>query len=354
LLFKSIEKVGIAMKDDSGLDRVVADHGQAGRLATVSMNSMRMKRNTALLNKFKKHCWPYLFVLPFFILYFAFNLYPVLFTFSISLTNWDALFLNERQFVGLANYVRLFTSDPYFYQSILNTVGFMIAYIPLIIVLSLLLAVALFNVPRLKRVFQTLNLLPYITTPVAIGFIFSFLFDWSNGLVNRILVNLHIIPDGINWLGVGGLARLVVVLMIFWKNFGYFFIIYLAGLTGIPPEIHEAATVDGASKRQIFFHITLPYLRPITTFLVITAIIGGFQLFDEPFLLFSSGLTGNGLRTVGGPDRACLTTVWYFFDTAFRSTSKLGMGAAISYGLFLFILFFSILGVKIFKRKEEE
>jgi cellobiose transport system permease protein len=342
------------MKDNSGFHQVAMDHSRAAKMNIVAMHTLRLQKKNVKLNKLRKHCWPYLFILPFFIFYFAFNLYPVLFTFGISLTNWDALFLNERQFVGFANYIRLFTSDPYFYKSILNTVGFMIAYIPLIIILALLLAVALFNVPRLKRVFQTLNLLPYITTPVAIGFIFSFLFDWSNGLVNRILIGLHIIPDGINWLGVGGLARLVVILMIFWKNFGYFFIIYLAGLTGIPSEINEAATVDGASKRQIFFHITLPFLRPITTFLVITAIIGGFQLFDEPFLLFSGGLTGNGLRTVGGPDRACLTTVWFFFDTAFRSTSKFGMGAAISYGLFLFILIFSILGVKIFKRKEEE
>ncbi|HEX7714405.1 MAG TPA: sugar ABC transporter permease [Bacillota bacterium] len=315
------------------------------------MNQSRNKPSFS--ERLKRHCWPYLFILPFLLIYCAFNLFPVIYTFLISLTNWDALFLNDRKFIGLANYVQLFTKDPYFFKSLVNTIGFMIGYIPFIIMLGLFLAVILFELPVLKRTFQTLNLLPYITTPVAIGFIFSYLFDWSNGLVNRILITLHIIPDGINWLGAGGLARGIVILMIFWKNLGYFFMIYLAGLTGIPAELNEAATVDGASKRQIFFHITVPLLKPITAFLVITAIIGGFQLFDEPFLLFSGGLTGNGLRIVGGPDRACLTTVWYFYDTAFRSTSRLGMGAAISYGLFLFVFIFSILGVKIFNRKEE-
>jgi ABC-type sugar transport system permease subunit len=301
----------------------------------------------------KKHCWPYLFVLPFFLCYFAFQLYPLLFSFVISLTNWDSLFLNERRFTGLANYLRLF-QDPYFYQSIGNTLIFMIGYIPLIIVLGLLLAVSLFNLPRCKRLFQTLNLLPYITTPVAIGIIFSFLFDWSSGIVNRLLLGWQLIPEGVNWLGRGGTARLVVILIVLWKNLGYYFVVYLAGLTSIPQELNEAAIVDGASPRQIFTHITLPFLRPITIFLVVTSIIGGFQLFDEPNLLFGGGLASNGTQAIGGPDRSCLTAVWYFYDKAFKSTSYLGYGASISYGLFLFILAFSWLSFTIANRKEDQ
>jgi ABC-type sugar transport system permease subunit len=305
-------------------------------------------------DKFNKHCWPYLFILPFFLIYFAFNLYPILFSFVISLTNWDSLYLNERRFIGFTNYINIFTNNPYFWKSVWNTVLFMIGYIPLIIIIGLLLAVLLFNLPRCKRLFQTLNLLPYITTAVAIGIIFSFIFDWSNGLLNRLLIAAHIIPDGINWLGIGTLGRFVVIIMIFWRNLGYYLMIYLAGLTGIPSELNEAAIVDGASKPQIFFHITLPFLKPITMFLVVTSIIGGFQLFDEPYLLFSGGMASNGLQIVGGPDRACLTTVWYFFDTAFRSTTQLGVGSAVSYGLFMIILVFSILSLKIFTGKEEK
>jgi cellobiose transport system permease protein len=307
-----------------------------------------------LREKFKRNFWPYLFILPFFLIYFAFNLYPVVFSFVISLTNWDSLYLNARKFIGLTNYINIFTNNPYFWKSVWNTVLFMIGYIPIVIILGLLLAVVLFNLPQCKRLFQTLNLLPYITTPVAIGIIFSFIFDWSNGLLNRLLIAAHVIPDGINWLGLGNLSRLVVIILILWRNIGYYLMIYLAGLTGIPTELNEAAIVDGASKRQIFFHITLPFLKPITLFLVVTSIIGGFQLFDEPYLLFSGGMASNGLQIVGGPGRACLTTVWYFFDTSFRSTTQLGMGAAISYGLFMLILVFSLASLKIFTRKEEK
>lgn len=320
------------------------------------MNSIQTKTTGPVdfKTRFRRHCWPYLFVLPFFLIYFTFNLYPVIFSFVISLTNWDSLYLAERKFVGLANYIHLFTGNPFFWKSLGNTALFMIGYIPLIIILGLLLAVTLFNLPKFKRIFQTLNLLPYITTPVAIGIIFSFIFDWSNGLLNRLLIAVHALPDGVNWLGIGDLSRVVVILMIFWRNLGYYLMIYLAGLTGIPAEINEAAIVDGASKRQIFFSITLPFLKPITLFLVVTSIIGGFQLFDEPYLLFSGGLASNGLQIVGGPDRACLTTVWYFFDTAFRSTTKLGLSSAISYGLFMVILVFSLLSLKIFTGKEEK
>lgn len=318
----------------------------------ILMERMERKKQSAW-KKFKKHCWPYLFVLPFFLFFLAFNLFPIIYTFFVSLTNWDSLFLDERQFIGLANYINIFTNNPYFFKSLGNTILFMICYIPLIIMVGMFLAVALFNVSRFKRLFQTFNLLPYITTPVAIGIIFSVLFDWSSGFVNRILLNLHIISDGINWLGKGNLARLVVIIMLFWRNLGYYLLIYLAGLTGIPVELNEAAIVDGASKRQIFFHIILPFLKPITLFLVVTSIIGGFQLFDEPFLLFSGGLAGSGTQVVGGPDRACLTTVWYFYDTAFQSTSQLGLSAAISYGLFMFIFAFSVASIKIFNRKEE-
>jgi cellobiose transport system permease protein len=336
------KKVGNAMSADPNIINTQFTKGTKGNLKKAGME------------KFKRHSWPYVFLAPFFIFYGVFNLFPVLYTFIISLTNWDALFLNQKKFVGFANYIHLFTADPYFYKSLLNTIGFMIGYIPIIMLLGLFLAVVLFNLPFCKRLFQTLNLLPYITTPVAIGFIFSFMFDYANGMVNNVLTALHIIPEGINWLGLGKIAPFIVVLMIFWKNLGYYLIIYLAGLTGIPMEINEAAIVDGASQRQIFFHITLPFLKPITVFLLVTSIIGGFQLFDEPFLLFNGGLSGNGLKIVGGPERSCLTTVWYFYDVAFRSTSKLGYGAAVSYGLFLFILVFSLLGLKILNRKEEQ
>lgn len=304
-----------------------------------------------IFNKINRKHWPYIFLMPFFICYFVFNLYPVLFSFFVSLTDWDIMNMGQIEFIGLTNYIKLLTDDPYFFRSIWNTFLFMIGYIPISIILGLLLAVSIFNLSKFKKIFQTLNFLPYITTPVAIGFIFSFMFDWSNGLVNKFLVYIGVFSDGVNWLGNPELARLVVILMIFWKNFGYYFIVYLSGLTSIPAELKEAATVDGASKWQNFYYITLPLLKPITIFLVVTSIINGFQLLDEPMMLFGGGLAGGAGSVVGGPERSALTTIWYFYDTAFSSSAKLGYGAAITYTLFVIILFFSFISFKLIYRK---
>jgi ABC-type sugar transport systems, permease components len=315
------------------------------------MGKTMKKSGGTFLNKFRKNYWPFIFLLPFFLFYIAFNLYPTLFSFYISLTNWDALSgLANKKFIGFTNYINLFTKDKFFFQAMGNTLFFMITYIPLVIAIGLLLAVILFNMKRFRRTFQTLNVLPYITTPVAIGVIFAFMFDWSTGIVNKWLISAGIINDAINWLGIGKYSRIVIIIMLVWKNFGYYFVVYLAGLSTIPEELTEAAVVDGANKRQIFFKITMPFLKPITIFLVITSIISGLQLFDEPMLLF----TGNsGTPIIGGPDRAALTGALYFFDKSFTSTSLYGYGAAISYGMFLFIIIFSLIGFKIFSRGEK-
>jgi multiple sugar transport system permease protein/cellobiose transport system permease protein len=310
------------------------------------------KNNTAYLKRKKYNIWPYLFLLPFFALYTAFFAYPTLYSFYISLTDWDGVAgINKMKFVGLANYIRLFTRDTLFYKSLFNTLLFMVLYIPVVIFGGLVLAVLLYKLKSNRRLFQTLNVLPYITTPAAIGVIFAFMFDWSTGIINKILVASGLVQEGINWLGIGSTARFVVILMLIWKNFGYYLIIYLAGLSTIPEELTEAALVDGANERQIFFKITTPYLRPITQFLIITSITGGLQLFDEPMVLF--GGSGGGPFLIGGPDRSCLTGMIYFYDRAFKSTTFLGYGAAITYGIFIFIVLLSFISSRLLYREEE-
>ena len=299
-------------------------------------------------NSLKK--WPYIFLLPYVAFYILFFVYPTINSFFISLTDWDSVVgAANRQFVGLANYIRLFTQDKLFYKALGNTFMFMIIYIPILIMGGLLLAVLLYKLKKTSRLFQTVNMLPYIMTPVAIGIIFSFLFDWSTGIINNFLLYIGILEEGINWLGSEKTARLVVILLIVWKNLGYYLLIYLAGLSTIPNEISEAAMVDGANKFQVFWKITVPYLKPITIFLVFTSVISGFQLFDEPYLLFSS-IKSN----VGGPGRSCLTLMMYFFEQTFKSSTKLGYGAAVSYGIFVIVLIFSLVLSKIINKKEEE
>ncbi|MFV0499761.1 MAG: carbohydrate ABC transporter permease [Bacilli bacterium] len=293
--------------------------------------------------------WPIIFLSPYFIFYFAFFIFPTAYSFFISLTDWDTIKgVDNRHFVGFANYLKVITNDKLFWKSMGNTFMFMIIYIPILIMGGIALAVLLYKLTKTRRLFQTINVLPYITTPVAIGMIFSFMFDWSTGIVNNLLINSGLIAEGVNWLGAPNTARFVVILLIVWKNIGYYLLIYLAALSTVPEEILEAARVDGANSRQIFFRITFAYLKPITIFLVITSIISGFQLFEEPFLLFS---TINS--PLGGPERSCLTAMMYFYDQTFKSSTALGYGAGISYTLFIIILIVSGSISKITNKKEE-
>ncbi|WP_233531972.1 carbohydrate ABC transporter permease [Paenibacillus alkalitolerans] len=290
--------------------------------------------------------WPYLFMAPFLLLYLAFQIYPILYSFVISFTSWDGI--GEKQFIGLQNYVHVFSKDIFFWKSVGNTLLIMLMSTPATIVFGLLLAVFLFNLPRFKSFFQTVTFIPYITTPVAIGLIFALLFDWSAGVVNTALIRTGLLQEGINWLGEPLNARLVTSLMIIWKYTGYHMAIYLAGMSAIPSELYEAAKVDGSSPANTFFKITLPLLAPITMFLILTDLIGGFKMFDEPQLLFA----GDGANmSVGGPDRSVLTVVWHFYDVTF-ATSRFGYGSAVAFSLFLIIMAFSAVSYKLMKKED--
>ena len=311
---------------------------------TAATENIKYKKRKMRVDKL----WPYIFVLPFILLYALFNLYPIIYSFFISLTNWDGI--SEKTFIGFKNYFSIFTSDPYFFKSIWNTVLIMLQSTPFVIIFGLILAAFMFNLSVGRQAFQTITFLPYITTPVAIGFIFAFLFDWQTGIINNILIHTGLLKEGVNWLGDARYARLVVAIMIIWKYTGYHMVVYLSGLSSISPELYEAAKVDGSSQLNTFFRITVPLLQPITVFLVITDIIGGLQMFDEPSLMFSGWIGGGA---AGGPERSCLTAIWNFYDVTFKSTSRFGYGAAIAYSLFMIIIIFSFAGFKLTNRREK-
>ncbi len=294
--------------------------------------------------------WPYFFMAPYLICYLTFSMFPIVYSFIISLTSWEGL--GPMHFVGFQNYAKIISgSDPYFWKSVLNTLIMFLGSTPIALILGLTIATFLFNFPRGRNLLQTLNFLPYVTTPVAIGLIFGFLFNRTSGTINNILVAIGAIGNvqDIYWVGVPKLARFVICLMIIWKNTGYYMMLYLSGLAAVPAELYEAAKVDGANSIQTFFKVTLPQLRPITTFLLMTAAIGGMQLFDEPNLLFSG--TAGSSTMIGGPERSCLTAVWYFYDKAFKSSSKLGYGAAIAFCLFVLIVSLTLLSNKLTGRR---
>jgi cellobiose transport system permease protein len=321
--------------------------GIAYRAVPTYLKDGSMKEKSKKKNKLGK--WPYIFVAPFLISYLAFYLYPMLYSFAISFTDWTAVKMNDRQFLGLQNYIRVFTADPLFWSSILNTVKIMIIAMPLTIVGGLLVAVLMFNIVKGRQFIQTVNFLPYITMPVAVGLIFANMFSTNIGMVNTVLTRLGLMDEKINWLGDSKYAFIVVILICIWKNFGYFMVLYLSGLSTISNEYYDAAKVDGANAVQSFFKITLPLLRPITTFVIVQGAIGGFQLFDEVRTLVS----GSGSTIVGGPGRSLLTIVWYFYDSAFQNNSRYGYGAAIAFSMLLIIAAMSFINLRVLREKND-
>lgn len=289
--------------------------------------------------------WPVVFIAPFIIFFFTFNLFPIIYSFFLSFTDWNGI--GEKVFVGLDNYIRIFTKDATFLKSLWNTLYIMVLGFPISVFLGLLIAAFLSNLKKFRNLFQTINFLPYITTPVAIGLIFTFLFDWNTGIINRIIEFFG--GEGINWLGNAKFAPIVIGIMIIWKCTGYYMALYLAGITSISTDIYEAAKVDGAGTVKTFFKITMPLLKPITIFITITSLIYALQLFDEPNLMFNVSTTS----IIGGPDRSCLTMVWNFYDVAFGSTARLGYGSAVSSTLFIIIVAASLFGMRFMNRKEE-
>lgn len=292
--------------------------------------------------------WPYLFSLPFIACYLIFHFYPILYSFYLSLHDWNGI--GDKTFVGMRNYVTLLTKDPLFFKSLFNTIVIMLMSTPFMILLGMVVAHLIFDLTRGRVFFQTVNFLPYITTPVAIGFIFSFMFDWQTGILNMLLIKIGWLKEGVYWLQDPWMSRMIIAIMIIWRNLGYFMAIYLAGMTAIPQDIYEAARVDGSSSFHTFVKITLPLLRNITVFLIVTSVIGGLQLFDEPKLLYG----GWSASQVGGPDNAALTVIWKFVNDSFVTGTRFGYGSAIAYTLFVIIAIFSVLSYRLTAGKEEK
>ncbi|MGN7940308.1 carbohydrate ABC transporter permease [Metabacillus sp. 22489] len=287
----------------------------------------------------RKDHYGYLFIAPFFIIFLIFGLYPILYSLYLSFTNWDGF--GNPTLIGLENYQRLF-GDFFFYKSLGNTLLIWgVSVIPQLTV-SLVLAVILHEkFVKGKSLFRAVFFFPNIVTAASLGLLVALIFSWQTGSFNQLLMSLGFIQDPINWADKPMFMRILVSSILFWQYFGYSMIIYIAGLQGISRDLLEAAEIDGASKLKVFFHITLPLLKPIILFQIVTSIIGGMQIFDQPYTLTNG--TGN-------PDNATLTSVMYLYETAF-TRYQYGYGSAIAFGLFLVIVIFSILSFTLMNRR---
>ncbi len=283
----------------------------------------------------------YSFLAPNFIGFAVFTLVPVICAIALSLFEWNGGDISKLKFVGLDNYANIFATKKvaekgieYFFNradlgiALKNTVFYTIITVPLTIICALALAMLL-NKLKGAVFFRTVFFFPYVSSMVAICVCWSFML-MKDGPINQIIMAL-----GINfnkaWTADSTMAIWSIILVSVWRNMGYYMVLYLAALQGIPRELMEAATVDGANKRQQFWHVTLPQLKPTTFFVSVMMVISCFKIYDVVAIM-----------TDGGPGRSTKMLVTYIYDEAFVKV-RYGSASAISMVLLVIVLAVTII-----------
>jgi len=235
--------------------------------------------------------------LPSFLVLLVFFIGPMLMAIGLSFTNWRGISL-DIDFVGLKNY-RSVLNASFFRQLVINTFYLLLLYVPLLNVIAIVLASLIHRMSRkLGAICKSAIFFPNLLAPVVIGFIWLILYQYQNGIINRILNDIGLTGLVNDWLGDKNLALPAISVTILWFALGYFIVIYTAGLTAIPDELYESAEIDGANRFQQFFSITIPMLAPSITICVILSTIGCIAVFELP-LVMTKGGPGSFTRTFG-------------------------------------------------------
>ena len=284
---------------------------------------------------------PYVLLSPFVILFLVFGMFPLGFSLYLAFQAWEPTSgLGAMQFVGLENFV-FALQDEWFWKSLKNTAWLAVASgVPQHLVAIPLAVFIHTSFKRLRNGVVGAYFLPYITSTVAIAIMFSSLFSTDYGIVNTVLKGLFGI-EPIDWLNAPENIKPAISMIVFWRYVGFNVVLYLAALQTIPKDLYEAATMDGAGRLQQFFHITLPSLKPMIFFGVTLSVIGGLQLFEEPFIL-----TGGR----GGSDQSGMTTAIYLYRMAF-DFNDFGAASAMSWLLFVVVVVLTWLTNLAFKPK---
>ncbi|MEY3251224.1 MAG: hypothetical protein RL227_197, partial [Pseudomonadota bacterium] len=270
---------------------------------------------------------PYVLISPFLLLFAVFGVFPLLFSLYLAFQAWEPTSgLDTMQYVGLGNFV-FALQDPWFWKSLKNTAWLaLMSGVPQHLVAIPLAAFIHASFKTLRDGVIGAYFVPYITSTVAIAILFSSLFSTDFGLINAGL-NAAFGIGHVDWLGQPENVKPAIALIVFWRYVGFNVVLYLAALQTIPRDLYEAAAMDGAGRYQQFWYITLPSLRPMIFFGVTLSVIGGLQLFEEPFVL-----TGGR----GGPDQAGMTSAVYLYRMAF-DFNDFGGASAMSWVLFVFV-----------------
>lgn len=268
---------------------------------------------------------PYAFIAPFYLLYVFFMIIPIGAAIYLSLTEWVGL--GAPEFVGARNYVNLAT-DSSFATALVNSLIYTLVAVLVVVPCALLIAQAL-NTKGLKfrDLFRVAFFVPMVLSPIVIALIYSLIFDRDYGLLNATLEALFGLPH-VNWLGNPTIAKGAIGFVLLWRTVGYLTIFFLAALQNVPSEQYEAAALDGAGRIRTFVAVTIPGIKPISAFVIVTSFIGAAQLFDEPYLL-----------TEGGPGEATISVAMFIYRAAFERQQ---FGYAAAAGVVLFVIVFAV------------
>ncbi|WP_078381315.1 carbohydrate ABC transporter permease [Sutcliffiella halmapala] len=275
---------------------------------------------------------PTIFVLALFIIG------PILYAFFLSFHKVQLLGTTSYDFVGLSNFTNI-AEDQRALRALWNTFKYVIIVVPIQTLLALILAATLNTGLKGQSFFRIVYFLPTLTSSAVLTLIFMWMYN-QNGLINKLLSMIGL--PTYNWMGDPSVALIAIMIMNIWATAPFFMVIYLAALQGIPDSLYEAAELDGANAFKKFIYITVPNLRPVTSFVVIMGLIGTFQLFDQSFI-FSGGS--------GGPDNSTLTVVLLIYQYAFKSLGTMGYAASIAVMLSIVILVATLLQRKFSKEE---
>ncbi len=284
-----------------------------------------------------RRTWPtaLLFLSPTLIISSVFVIFPILFSFYLSFHEWN-MFSGERAFVGLDNYVRMF-STPEFWQVFKTTAIYTIATVPLNMAAALAAAFALEQHIRGRKFLRAMFFTPVIISSVAAAVIWRWIFDPNLGLFNLVLGKLGL--PAVNWINDPTAAMVALIIVGVWKTFGVNMVLFSAGLAGIPDQYYEAAQIDGASGWARFWKITVPLLSPTTVFILVLSMIGSFQVFDLVYVL-----------TYGGPLGSTKVLVFYLYEHAFKFFN-MGYASAVAYLLFAVLFVLTLVQIRFFREQ---
>lgn len=290
---------------------------------------------------------PYLFILPHLLFFVIFIVYPLINGLIISLFRYDYLQPESTLFVGLQNYLNLFTPGtvefPEFWNALGNTVQFVIYSVLPLVLIPLVLAVLLNTRLPGRNVYRAIFFAPWVLSVAVVGLLWFWIFQSAGGLVNYYLAGLHLPTP--NWLSSLPWAWIAIVVATVWWTMGFNMIIFLAALQDIPPELHEAAAVDGANSLQRFFFVTLPLLRPVLALIITITIIASFNLFGQPFLM-----TGGGPAQPSGGGATEPIMLRIYLEGFVRHF--MGSAAAMSFVVAIIMIVVSSINFRVFSSRE--